>query len=225
MNGRKGISRRERPAKPALTRPGIVDAAVGIMRTEGLQKVTMRRLAQELDTGPASLYVYVANTAELHAAVLDEMLGDVDLAESSDQQWRDTLVEVLMSYLSVLLANPQLARSAITARPTGRNYLRMVDRILELLDRGGVPARRAAWGVDLLLQTATASAAEHAEPTPGTDEDWAALSRTLQDIDAERYPHVERLADDLLSGSPTDRLTWAFRVLIDGLHDTPAPGE
>ncbi|MFD6620080.1 TetR family transcriptional regulator, partial [Streptomyces albidoflavus] len=48
-------SRRERPAKPALTREGIIDAAVLIMEEEGLQRVTMRRLAQALDTGPASL--------------------------------------------------------------------------------------------------------------------------------------------------------------------------
>jgi len=45
------------------------------MREEGLERVTMRRLAAALDTGPSSLYVYVRNTAELHAAVLDELLG------------------------------------------------------------------------------------------------------------------------------------------------------
>ena len=45
------------------------------MRAEGLEHVTMRRLAAELDTGPASLYVYVRNTAELHAAMLEGLLG------------------------------------------------------------------------------------------------------------------------------------------------------
>lgn len=81
-------SRRERPAKPALSRAGIIATAVALMRAEGLEKVTMRRLAQELDTGPASLYVYVRNTAELHAAVLDELLGSVDLgAAGGDGDW------------------------------------------------------------------------------------------------------------------------------------------
>jgi AcrR family transcriptional regulator len=51
------ISRRERPAKPALTREGIVATALEVMRAEGLDRVTMRRLATELDTGAASLYV------------------------------------------------------------------------------------------------------------------------------------------------------------------------
>src|ERR1700679_1834347 len=81
-------SRRERPAKPALTRVGIVATAIAIMRAEGLPKVTVRRLAQELDTGPASLYVYFRNTAELHAAILDELLGTIP-APPAGRDWRD----------------------------------------------------------------------------------------------------------------------------------------
>src|SRR5580704_13814187 len=91
-------SRRDRPAKPPLTRDGIVAVAVAVMRDEGLERVTMRRLAAELDTGPASLYVYVRNTAELHAAVLDELLGLVGLSpEQEESQWSGSVVDVLWS--------------------------------------------------------------------------------------------------------------------------------
>ena len=89
------VSRRERPAKAALTRAGIVAAAVEILRAEGLERVTMRRLAEKLDTGPASLYVYVRNADELHAAILDELLGSVDLAPaaaSGAAGWRERLL-------------------------------------------------------------------------------------------------------------------------------------
>lgn len=141
---REPISRRERPAKPALSRHVIVDAAVRLMRAEGLHKVTMRRLAQELDTGPASLYVYVANTAELHAAVLDALLGEVDLSgRQGGEDWREQLRAVMTSYTLVLFAHPQLARSALVARPSGENYLRLVERILDLLSRSGRRARRS----------------------------------------------------------------------------------
>src|SRR5271156_4994644 len=114
------ISRRERPAKPALTRAGIVATAVQVMQAEGLDRVTMRRLAQELDTGPASLYVYLRNTAELHAAVLDELLGQVDLGPArAHGDWSERIIEVLGSYTLVLYAHPSLARSALVARPSG----------------------------------------------------------------------------------------------------------
>src|SRR4051794_14333618 len=58
-------SRRERPAKPPLSREAIVAAALDIARTEGVEALSMRRVAQALDTGAASLYVYVADRREL----------------------------------------------------------------------------------------------------------------------------------------------------------------
>ncbi|GAA4659853.1 MULTISPECIES: TetR/AcrR family transcriptional regulator [Amycolatopsis] len=215
-------SRRERPAKPALTREGIVTTAVRLMRAEGLQKVTMRRLAQELDTGPASLYVYVASTAELHAAVLDELLGTVDLEPVRARgDWRDRLIGVLTSYTTVLFAHPELARAALVARPSGRHYLRLVEGLLALLDEGGVPPAQAAWGVDLLLLQATATATEHTGRTDGEEAaGWDALVRALRAA-SPSHPHLAAVAGELLSGEPRERLTWGFLALINGIAYTP----
>lgn len=113
-------NRRERPAEPALTRDGIVDTALRVMRAEVLQRVTMRRLAQELDTGPASPYVYVANTAELHAAILDRLLGEVELSPRAGENWHERLVAVPSSYERVLYAHPALAHAALITRPVPR---------------------------------------------------------------------------------------------------------
>src|SRR5450432_2494332 len=146
------VSRRERPAKPALTREGIVAVAVEVMQAEGLDRVTMRRLAQELDTGAASLYVYVRNTAELHAAMLEELLGRVDLSPvAAVGDWQERLVAVLWSYTVILFEQPGLAQSALVTRPNGPAYLGLADGVLALLEAGGIPVDRAAWAVDLLL--------------------------------------------------------------------------
>ena len=154
-------SRRERPAKPALTRDGIVRAALAIARADGLEKVTMRRVAEQLDTGAASLYVYVRNTADLRAAMLDEILATVDLSPATAAgPWRQRLAEVLTSYSLVLFANPALAQSAMASRPSGPNYLSLIECLLTLLKAGGVPDDQAAWGVDLLMLYATGIAAE-----------------------------------------------------------------
>ncbi|MGW1463333.1 TetR/AcrR family transcriptional regulator [Streptomyces sp. NPDC002308] len=221
-------SRRERPAKPALSHAGIVEAAVRIMRAEGLQRVTMRRLATELDTGPASLYVYFGNTAELHAAILEEYLGAVDLSPAkapaeAREDWRERLVQVLGSYTGVLFEHPSLARSALVARPTGANYLALVEAILALLDEGGVPPGQAAWGVDVLLQLATAAAAEQGtrSETDSAEEEHDALVGALRAASADTYPRIAALGDDLFSGAPPQRLGWMFRVVVNGALTTP----
>ncbi|WP_435272144.1 TetR/AcrR family transcriptional regulator [Streptomyces parvulus] len=219
-------SRRERPAKPALTREGIVAAAVRVLRAEGLQRVTMRRLAQELDTGPASLYVYVADTAELHAAVLDEFLGEVDLAPvRAAGDWRDRVEAVLGSYGDVLHRHPGLARSAVTARPSGPRYLNLLEGLLALLQEGGVPDDRAAWGVDVLLLVATASAAEQSTraQSPHAGNEWSALTGALENASPRDHPHVAGRAGQLLSGTPRQRRTWILRMLLNGMPETPVP--
>lgn len=235
------ISRRDRPAKPALTYEGIVATAVRLMQAEGLQRVTMRRLAQELDTGAASLYVYVANTAELHAAILEDLLGALDLkpASASDNNdndndydkkpddWRERLVALLISYTRLLFEHPALARSALVARPSGPNYLALLEAVLALLHEGEVPDAQAAWGVDVLLQVATATAAEQSvrDEDDAADAEFAAMVDAVRNTDSSSHPRLAAIGDDLFSGEPEERLSWAFRALINGALATPrVPG-
>jgi AcrR family transcriptional regulator len=221
------VSRRERPAKPALTRAGIVAAAIAVMQAEGLDRVTMRRLAQDLDTGAASLYVYVRNTAELHAAMLDELLATVDLSPvMAPGDWRDRLITVLWSYTRILFEQPGLAPSVLVTRPSGPAYLSLAEGILALLSAGGVPADRAAWAVDLLLHFATSTAAEQGTRQRAVDapDEEDALAAALRSAPAATYPHLAALGvEELMSGPGPDRLTWGFSVLISGVLQTPRP--
>ncbi|WP_197679760.1 TetR/AcrR family transcriptional regulator [Microlunatus soli] len=218
-------SRRDRPAKPPLSRDWIIDSAVEIMRTEGLAKVTMRRVAQELDTGPASLYVYVANTAELHSAMLDRLLGD--LRPSGSGPWTEQVEQLLIDYTVLLSGYPGLARAALMIRPSGEHALGLFDRLLGLLLDGDVAPDRAAWGADLLILLGTAEAAEHgardtADPNPAVDPShgWAAVEAAVRAADPGRLPHLAAHADVALAGNGPDRLRWAFRAVLSGIAAT-----
>ncbi|MFI5937648.1 TetR/AcrR family transcriptional regulator C-terminal domain-containing protein [Actinoplanes sp. NPDC051494] len=212
---RTPVSRRDRPAKPALSRAGVVAVAVRVTREEGLEKVTMRRLATELDTGPASLYVYVANMAELHGAVLDELLGELDLGPDRP------LVELLTAVTGLLFRYPSVARSVLTLRPAGPHYLRLIDSALTLLAAEGVPAAQAAWGVDLLLQHAIATAAEHGTRSERADDE--PLEEMLRGVSDTDHPAITAAGEHLLSGTGEQRLRWAFTALIAGIAVTAVP--
>jgi AcrR family transcriptional regulator len=219
------ISRRERPAKPALTREGIVATALEVMRAEGLDRVTTRRLATELDTGAASLYVYVRNTAELRAYMLDDLLAGLDLSPvTAEGDWRERLVAVLWSYTVVLAEHPGLAQSALVTRPSGPGYLHLVDGLLALLS-AEVPAGRAAWAVDLLLHFATSTATEQGTRSraAGAREEEDQAIAAIVTASADTYPHIAALGLELVSGAGPDRLTWGFHVLINGILQTARP--
>ncbi|WP_250032532.1 TetR/AcrR family transcriptional regulator [Paractinoplanes maris] len=221
------VSRRDRPAKPPLSRAGAVAVALRIMREEGLERVTMRRLAAELDTGPASLYVYVQNMAELHGAILDELLTGLPLVDPAavGERWRGELLDLLTGYTRLLLGQPSLARSVLALRPSGANYVRLVDTLLGLLHAGGVPVAQAAWGVDLLLQHGTATAAEQGVRGEAVDAaaEQDAFVEALNEAADGDCPNIARARDDLFSGTGAQRLTWMFDVLITGISTVAPP--
>jgi AcrR family transcriptional regulator len=214
---RTPVSRRDRPAKPPLSRDGVVAVALRIMRADGLEKVTMRRVAAELDTGPASLYVYVENMAELHGALLDELLAGLSVEQG--RGWREDTVALLWAYTALMRDHPSLARSVLVLRPAGPNYVRLIDTLLGRLHEGGVPLRQAAWGVDVLLQAATASAAEHGAETGGEDQQQR---EAVREAGPDDYPNIARARDELFSGTGRERQEWTFHALIDGIARTPA---
>jgi AcrR family transcriptional regulator len=221
------VSRRDRPAKPPLSRAGAVAVALRIMREEGLERVTMRRLASELDTGPASLYVYVQNVAELHGAILDELLTGLQVVDPVDagERWRGELIGLLTGYTRLLLGQPSLARSVLALRPSGPNYVRLVDALLGLLHIGGVPVAQAAWGVDLLLQHGTATAAEQGVRGEAVDAqaEQDAFVEALNDAADGDCPNIARARDELFSGTGAQRLAWMFEVLIAGISTVAVP--
>src|SRR4051812_18723562 len=124
-------SRRDRPAKPALSREAVVDAALDVLRREGLEALTMRRLAQALDTGPASLYVYVANRDELHALIFEAAVGEIEVEEPDPDRWREQVKTLGRRMVKVMAEDyPGIARLAMAHIPTGDNALRVSDSML-----------------------------------------------------------------------------------------------
>ncbi|MEV0706190.1 TetR/AcrR family transcriptional regulator [Nocardia aurea] len=209
------VSRRARPSKAPLSREVIIDTGLRVLDAEGLAALTMRRVAQELDTGAASLYVYVANRDDLMAAMLDHVLGSA--AEPDDGIWRERLIAIIESTVAVMSRHEGLAFVALASAPTGANALRLIDRMRGLLADAGVDERTVDWAVELLYLHITAAAAEqsagHAARASGT--------RRLGQAEpvAGRTPMT---APARRSGDGDTRASWAVRALIDGILATPA---
>jgi AcrR family transcriptional regulator len=210
-------SRRERPAKPALSRQRIVDTALEILSEEGLARVTMRRIASVLDTGHASLYVYVRDTEDLHAQVLDAMLASVSMGATG--HWRERAKGLLTSYGEVLRNHPEIARITLSTQPNGPHFTAIVEQLLALLKEGGADDHSAAWGVDVLLLLPTAMAVEHSvEISPKREaERLSNLASRIEAVDPLQFPNIARLGGELVSGDGPARAGWALDVVLDGI--------
>ena len=219
------VSRRARPAKPPLTRAAIVTAAIRVLDADGLDGVTMRKLAQELDTAAGSLYVYFANRDELLASVYDEVLGELSLpdrpaADPPAADWRAELTDLLLTAITVVGGHGGIARVALGAIPTGPHALALAEAILALLTRGGVGGQAAAWAVDQLTLYVNAAALEESTYRQrGAQEQavLASLRTTYAQLPREQYPNVHRLREELVTGTGDQRATWFIETVLAGI--------
>src|SRR5438067_12753510 len=113
-------SPRTQPAKAPLSKEAVLEAGLRILRTKGIDAVTMRAVAAELDTGAASLYVYVANRQELLNEMFDLVVGQIDLGEEPDHgRWREQLEALLTRILEMMESHHGIARVPLANVPTG----------------------------------------------------------------------------------------------------------
>jgi AcrR family transcriptional regulator len=217
-------STRDRPAKTPLSEKAIVDAALAILTAEGLEAVTMRRVASALDTGAASLYVYVSGREGLLQAMLDRVTASVELEPPDPARWRAQLHTLLQRMHQALIDHPGIAALTIGDPPTTETILLVTENLLGILLAGGLDPQDAAWGCDILvlLVTGTAHEDEMRRPRDGTahgfnEEKVDAIYKTFVGLPPERFPLISAHATEMVAGNGEERFRFAIDVLVDGL--------
>ena len=217
-------STRDRPAKAPLSENAIVDAALSITRSEGLDAVTMRRVAAELDTGAASLYVYVRNRDELLRAMMDRVAGSVAPVVPEPDRWREQVHDLMRGLREALEAHPGLASVLTGDVPTTENVLAGAESLLGILLAGGIGSQDASWAVDILMLITTATATEAdvrraAGHTTDADRDQAVarIRDTFDGLSATRFPLLVGHASELVAGAGEERFRFAIDTFLDGL--------
>jgi len=216
-------SRRDRPAKPPLSREAIVQKGLDLLEAGGPANLSLRKIAAALDTGSASLYVYVENLNHLHALMLDKALDEI-AAPGTDRAPLERVKSVLESYRRILLARRGLAQIAGSTMPEGENWMRLNEILLDGLLEAGVRPERAAWGIDLLLLQMTATAAEKSSWREQGDV-IGRTARAYASASEEAYPRLHQLHDLIFDGPGPRRQAWFLDVLLGGIAHTPLPAQ
>ncbi len=210
-------STRDRPAKAPLSEEAIVGAALAILTAEGLEAVSMRRVAAALDTGAGSLYVYVDGRDGLLTAMFDRIVGAVTLETPDPSRWRAQLHALLERMRAVLVKHPGMAAAAMVDPPQTEVALRLLENLLGILLAGGLDAKDAAWAADILAAQVTYAAIEaevrRIEPSALAAEITANFAR----LPADDFPLITAHAAQLVAGDAGERFRFAIDVVIDGV--------
>jgi TetR/AcrR family tetracycline transcriptional repressor len=222
---------RARPARAPLSQDAIVHAALRVLDRDGSAGLSMRRVADELGTGPASLYWHVANKDALINLIIDRVAGEVPLPEPDPDHWQEQLREWLLGVRRVFERHPGVAALTLGRVPTGPNVLRWAEWTLALLRGAGIPDRIAAFAGDLLGLYLGATGYEAAMPpmTSATgeplsvEESVATIRGYFASLPADQFPNVVATVDDLVEGGPEERFELGLDVILRGLASYARP--
>jgi AcrR family transcriptional regulator len=231
--------RGRRGPRPGLSADAIAVAAIRLADAEGLDAVSMARVAAELGVTTMALYRYVANKDELLQLMWNaSALGAEDLVIEGDG-WRTRLRAWAVIQRDMLDRHPWITQMPMAAPPVAPNSLHFVERGLEAMDETGLSdmekiqvigllssytlseARMAADAMRAVTaaMAAAAQAGPGADASPGPPQSYEALLREL--VDEQAYPRLYRLAwqpepDD----PPSEREQFLFGVdtILDGVQ-------
>ena len=225
---RRTVPKRAGVTRPPLSLDQIVDAGLRIVTEEGIESVSMRRIAAVLNTGASSLYAHVANKEELLQLMFDRICADVPIPDTDPDHWQQQIKQLARDGYATMVAHGDIARAALATIPTGPNAMRVTDAMLGMMLAGGIPPEVAGWALDRIFLYIVADAFEsslYRERVGTSHEEMAAyfsglteqLATYYENLPEARYPNLRKHARAMVGGDGDQRFEFGLDMLIDGL--------
>src|SRR3954468_11136283 len=212
--------------KPGLSLDRIVAVAVALADAEGLDAVSMNRVAKELGTGAMSLYRHVASKQELLALMIDAAIGTVPPTPAAGG-WRVRLEHWAWSTVRAMREHPWAADAPVAGPPLAPNAVAWFEDALAAMDGTGLTPQEKPSIVLLLsgyVQNHVTVMADVAGAFLAADPDQAmrGYSDTLRRLtDAQRFPALHEVLDAGVfdrADPPDDEFRFGLQRILDGIE-------
>lgn len=220
-------NRPTRGPKPSLSLDRIVDTGIAVADADGLEALSMRRVARELGVGTMSLYRHVPGKAELLVLMLDRVSDPTEEAkEAAGLDWRGVLEVNARSSWRRYLAHPWLLQVNWTRPVFGPNTLACVEYVIAGTTSMGLSDQERVHVLVTLDSFVTGLArlyvqySRAAEETGLSDDEfWAQQYPVLERAMASgNYPATAALAEDSFNGSWEESFEFGLARILDGLQ-------
>ncbi|MBX7446945.1 TetR/AcrR family transcriptional regulator [Mycolicibacterium sp. 3033] len=195
----------------------VIDAALAIVDDEGAQALSMRLLAQRLDSGTATLYRHFANRGEVLDHVVDRVFAEVviDIADHRGDAWQQGCRAVAEMMYASLRRHRNVAALLVDRVPRGPSAMAIREFVVATLLENGFPPELAARCYATLARHVLGFSIQLADAT----EDDDAVRQALRNADAQRFPATSRVAS-YLPVALDDEFTFGLELLLTGFAQT-----
>jgi AcrR family transcriptional regulator len=206
--------------RPQLTRDRVLEAAVLLADREGIEAVSMRRLAQELGIEAMSLYTHVRSKDDLLDGMVEVIVAEIPI-RPDPAGWKASLRGTVLSARGVLLRHPWAPRMIATRVAPGPTMLRYYDVVIGTLREGGFSLELTHHALHLLGSRLLGFTQDLFDDSGDRDSEATAI---LAEQLGQAFPYVTEMAlaathDGALGGCDDDvEFAFALDVVLDGLE-------
>ena len=204
-----------------LSRDLIVRTAVELIERDGINAVSMRRLAAELGTGAMSLYNHVPNKAALLDAVAEHILTGMELAADPAADWREAVRSLARDFRAVAHRYPRSVMVVVSRQPHSAVGMRPVELALTTAQAAGFHGRAAVQVMRAVVNYVLGSLVSEASLTEAR---WASDDGPRLDpaeLDAAGLVTVRELLPALMEHDTEADFEFGLELLISALDALP----
>lgn len=206
----------------SYTQEQVLEIALRLADTGGAEALTIRGVATELGSAPNAVYTYFPTREALRAAVVDHVLGEVDLDLSRHKDWRTALRHLATGLHQVLAAHPGVVPLFVAGPMFGTNALASGEAVLAVLRDAGFTADDAAKVLYTLLVYTIGFAAMDAAELPGgapppQRQRVKERQAAFHGVPAEDFPLTRSAAGTMARYITTAQFHYGLDALIAGL--------
>ncbi|MBL7500160.1 TetR/AcrR family transcriptional regulator C-terminal domain-containing protein [Frankia sp. CNm7] len=208
---------RRRPRPGGLSSERIVEAALDVLREGGMDALTLRCVAERLDTTIASLYRHIASRDELIALIADHVMGDIRL-DRTGRGWRADIEALMRDFRRIGIDQP-LPSSARNRSGYGPNMLRVVDAALRLFLEAGLTEKKAGYATITMLELMASSAVlrVHRGQASGRAKGSDGFGELLDQLPADQFTALRTSGDFYVSAQADDIFEHSMALFLDGV--------
>ncbi len=195
---------KRRPGRPRagethLTTPTILEAALQIVDRDGLDALTMRRLASVLGVNPMSIYHHLPGKAAVLSGLVRHVFAQMDVpTPSDDDSWQDRVQEAARAYRRVLRAHPGLALQILSdTAAVSDAVVATGEPFYAALEHAGLPPRSIVETVDTMVDFIHGFMLGEVSTASGTFDIGPDLVERVRALPAGTAPALSRVVESL----------------------------
>lgn len=210
---------RPRAGAETITQEQILATALRLVDEQGVNALTMRRLAAALDVDPMTIYRHLPDKAALMAGLVARVFGEFHMPDLPGASWQERVRAFAETYRALARAHPHLLVYTIThPEAASRAVLGEVEQLFALFEQAGLAPHAALLAADVLMDYLNGYALADSTGRIGQPGERRELLAELAELPPDRYPALRRVYGALGEDAEVSNFEAGVELILAGIE-------